>query len=76
MSQASQPEEVFTQMSHRQIMLVLAGVMSGMFLASLDQSIVGVALPRITSELGGLNHLAWVVTAYLLTSTASTPIWG
>ena len=54
----------------------MIGVMSGMFLAALDQSIVGVALPRITSELGGLNHLAWVVTAYLLTSTASTPIWG
>lgn len=57
-------------------MLVMVGVMSGMFLAALDQSIVGVALPRITSELGGLNHLAWVVTAYLLASTATTPIWG
>ena len=54
----------------------MIGVLSGMFLAALDQSIVGVALPRITSDLGGLNHLAWVVTAYLLTSTASTPIWG
>ena len=63
-------------LTHRQIMGVMIGVMSGMFLAALDQSIVGVALPRITSELGGLNHLAWVVTAYLLTSTASTPIWG
>ena len=55
---------------------VMIGVMSGMFLAALDQSIVGVALPRITSELGGLNHLAWVVTAYLLASTSTTPIWG
>ena len=63
-------------LTHRQIMGVMVGVMSGMFLAALDQSIVGVALPRITSELGGLNYLAWVVTAYLLTSTASTPIWG
>lgn len=54
----------------------MLGVMSGMFLAALDQSIVGVALPKITSDLGGLNHLAWVVTAYLLSSTASTPIWG
>lgn len=76
MSQSPSPEVLTEQMSHRQIMLVLAGVMSGMFLASLDQSIVGVALPRITSELGGLNHLAWVVTAYLLASTATTPIWG
>ncbi len=50
--------------------------MAGMFLAALDQSIVGVALPKITSELGGLDKLSWVVTAYLLTSTAATPLWG
>ena len=50
--------------------------MAGMFLAALDQSIVGTALPRITSELGGLDKLSWVVTAYLLTQTASTPLWG
>jgi EmrB/QacA subfamily drug resistance transporter len=54
----------------------MIGIMSGMFLAALDQSIVGVALPRITSDLGGLEHLAWVVTAYLLASTATTPLWG
>ncbi len=47
-----------------------------LFLAALDQTIVSTALPRITSDLGGLNQLAWVVTAYLLASTASTPIWG
>ncbi len=47
-----------------------------MLLAALDQSIVGTALPRIVSDLGGLNQLSWVVTAYLLTSTASTPLWG
>jgi EmrB/QacA subfamily drug resistance transporter len=63
-------------LSHNQILGVMVGIMSGMFLAALDQSIVGVALPRITSDLGGLEHLAWVVTAYLLTSTASTPLWG
>src|SRR6187401_2491084 len=63
-------------LSHRQILNVLGGLMAGMFLAALDQSIVGVALPRITSELGGLDKLSWVVTAYLLTSTASTPLWG
>ncbi len=50
--------------------------MAGMFLAALDQSIVGVALPKITSELGGLDKLSWVVTAYLLTSTAATPLWA
>lgn len=50
--------------------------MAGMLLSALDQSIVGTALPRIVSDLGGLNHLSWVVTAYLLTSTAATPLWG
>ncbi|MBO3745561.1 MFS transporter [Streptosporangiaceae bacterium NEAU-GS5] len=61
---------------HRQIMIVLTGVAAGMLLAALDQSIVGTALPRIVSELGGLDKLSWVVTAYLLTSTAATPLWG
>ena len=61
---------------HRQILIVLGGLMAGMFLAALDQSIVGTALPSITSDLGGLGKLSWVVTAYLLTSTASTPLWG
>ena len=50
--------------------------MAGMLLAALDQSIVGTALPRIVSDLGGLDKLSWVVTAYLLTSTAVTPLWG
>jgi EmrB/QacA subfamily drug resistance transporter len=63
-------------LSHRQILTVLSGLMAGMFLAALDQSILGTALPRITSELGGLDKLSWVVTAYLLTSTAATPLWG
>ena len=63
-------------LSHRQILVVLAGLLTGMFLSALDQSIVGTALPRITSELGGLDKLSWVVTAYLLTATASTPLWG
>ena len=63
-------------MSHRQILVVMGGLMAGMFLAALDQSIVGVALPKITSDLGGLGKLSWVVTAYLLTSTAATPLWG
>jgi EmrB/QacA subfamily drug resistance transporter len=63
-------------LTHRQILLVMSGLMAGMFLAALDQSIVGTALPRITSELGGLSKLSWVVTAYMLTSTSSTPLWG
>jgi EmrB/QacA subfamily drug resistance transporter len=63
-------------LSHRQIIVVLLGLMAGMLLAALDQSIVGTALPRIVSDLGGLDNLAWVVTAYLLISTAATPLWG
>jgi len=70
------PGDAGGYLSHRQILVVMSGLMAGMFLAALDQSIVGVALPQITSELGGLNKLSWVVTAYLLTSTAATPLWG
>lgn len=61
---------------HRRIVVVLAALMLGMFLAGLDQTIVSTALPTIAGDLHGLNHLSWVVTAYLLTSTISTPLWG
>ena len=60
----------------RRVLLVFAGVMLGMFLAALDQTIVATALPTIVGELGGANHLSWVVTAYMLASTATTPLWG
>ena len=63
-------------MTHRQILLVFSGLMLGLFLAALDQTIVATALPTIAGELGGLDHLSWVVTAYLLTSTASAPLYG
>jgi EmrB/QacA subfamily drug resistance transporter len=56
--------------------LTMAALMLTLFLAALDQTIVSTALPRITSDLNGLAQLSWVVTAYLLASTASTPIWG
>jgi EmrB/QacA subfamily drug resistance transporter len=62
--------------SKRKIILVFVGVMLGMFLAALDQTIVATALPTIVGDLGGANHLSWVVTAYLLASTATTPLWG
>jgi EmrB/QacA subfamily drug resistance transporter len=65
-----------TQLTHRQILVVFSGLLLGMFLAALDQTIVATALPTIVGDLGGLNHLSWVVTAYLLTSTASTPLYG
>jgi EmrB/QacA subfamily drug resistance transporter len=63
-------------LSKAQIRLVMVGLLLGMFLAALDQSIVATALPTIASDLHGLSHLTWVVTAYLLASTASTPLWG
>jgi EmrB/QacA subfamily drug resistance transporter len=56
--------------------LILGALLTGMLLAALDQTIVATALPTIVSDLGGLEHLSWIVTAYLLASTASTPLWG
>ncbi len=63
-------------MTHRQIVLVLLGLMSGMFLSALDQSVVGTAMRTIADDLQGLELQAWVTTAYLITSTVSTPIYG
>ena|SRR5690554_4865570 len=70
---AGQPAQ---SMTRRDILLVFVSLMLGMFLASLDQTIVATALPTIVGELGGLEHLSWVVTSYLLTSTASSPLYG
>jgi EmrB/QacA subfamily drug resistance transporter len=64
------------RLSHRQILLLMSGLMAGMLLAALDQTIVGTALPTIIGKLGGIEHYSWVVTAYLLASTASTPLYG
>jgi EmrB/QacA subfamily drug resistance transporter len=61
---------------HREIMLVFAALCTGTLLAALDQTILATALPTIVGELGGLDQLSWVITAYLLTSTASTPLYG
>jgi EmrB/QacA subfamily drug resistance transporter len=63
-------------MSHRQIMVVFSGLMLGLFLAALDQSIVSTALPTIVGDFHSLSRLTWVVTAYLLTSTVSAPLYG
>lgn len=52
-------------LTHKQIMLIFGGLMLGMLLASLDQTIVSTALPTIVGELGGVTHLSWVITAYL-----------
>lgn len=63
-------------LTHREILIVLSGLMTGMLLAALDQTIVSTALKNIVEEFNGLNHYTWVITAYLLTSTASTPLYG
>src|SRR6266568_7166465 len=74
----SRPEPTTTgmQLTHRQIQTVFFGLMAGMLVAALDQTVVATALPTIVGDLGGLSHLSWVVTAYLLTSTISVPLYG
>lgn len=63
-------------LSHRDVLIVFSGLMLGLLLAALDQTIVATALPVIVGDLHGLSHISWVVTAYLLTSTAVTPLYG
>src|SRR5664280_736920 len=70
------PKAVAGELTHRQIMTILIGLMMGMFLAALDQNIVGTAIKTIADELQGLSLQAWVTTAYLITSTIATPIYG
>jgi EmrB/QacA subfamily drug resistance transporter len=60
----------------RTVRVVFSGLLLVMFLAALDQTIVSTALPTIVGDLGGLNHLSWVVTAYLLAQTVVTPLYG
>jgi MFS family permease len=60
----------------REVMVVLPGLMLAFMLAMLDNFIVGTAMPTIVRDLGGLSHLSWVVTAYVLGTTVSTPLWG
>jgi len=66
----------FHELDRRQLIWTVAGVLLGLLLSSLDQTIVGTALPKIIADLHGFNHYSWVVTAYLLTSTTSVPIFG
>ncbi|TME08286.1 MAG: MFS transporter [Chloroflexi bacterium] len=63
-------------LSRRRVILATAGTMLALLLAALDQTIVGTAIPRIVADLNGLDRLAWVTTAYLVTSTTMTPIAG
>jgi MFS family permease len=60
----------------RSILVVFTGLVLVLLMAALDQTIVSTALPTIVGDLGGLNHISWVVTAYLLAQTAVTPVYG
>src|ERR1700744_5758492 len=62
--------------THREILLMLSGTMCGMFLGAIDQTIVATALPAMAGELHGIQYMSWAVSAYLLCSTSSTPIYG
>ncbi len=62
--------------SYRETVAILSGILLGSFLFALNQTIVAAALPRIAGELGGVEHLSWIVTAFLLTSTATAPLYG
>ncbi|MDO7867823.1 MDR family MFS transporter [Nocardioides jiangxiensis] len=71
-----QQETAPGEYSHQQILSILTGLMAGMLLAALDQTIVGTAIRTIADDLSGLSIQAWVTTAYLITSTIATPIYG
>ncbi|SDC87541.1 MFS transporter [Actinokineospora iranica] len=63
-------------LTHRQILVILSGLMLGMFLAALDQTIIGTSIRTIADDLNGLSLQAWATTAYLITSTITTPLYG
>lgn len=72
----TQTTETEAEKQPRSVRVVLLALMITMMLAMLDNMIVGTAMPTIVGELGGLEHLSWVVTSYTLATAASTPIWG
>jgi EmrB/QacA subfamily drug resistance transporter len=74
--QAIATAELSSRVSHEKVLVVFGGLLLVMLLAALDSTIVATALPTIVRELGGLEHLSWVVTAYLLAQTIVTPIYG
>jgi EmrB/QacA subfamily drug resistance transporter len=74
-TEESRPDSIPAR-SNRSIYIAIIGLMLGMFLAMLDNLMLGTALPTIVGELGGINRLSWVVTAYTLATAAATPIWG
>jgi len=74
--QAIATAEIPLRITHDKVLVIFGGLLLVMLLAALDSTIVATALPTIVNELGGLAHLSWVVTAYLLAQTIVTPIYG
>jgi EmrB/QacA subfamily drug resistance transporter len=73
---AAEAESPILVMTSRRRWAVTIGVMTGMFLAALEATVVGTAMPTVIASLGGLNHYSWVFSAYLITSTVTVPVWG
>ncbi len=69
-------DDVAIVLPHRRVLVIVGALVLGMFLAALDQTVVSTALPTIVGDLHGASHISWVVTAYLLSSTVSMPLWG
>lgn len=74
--QSNQPDKPLLEMSSTRRWAVTAGVMTGMFIAALEATVVGTAMPTVIASLGGLSHYSWVFSAYLVTSTVTVPVWG
>src|SRR5882757_10309343 len=64
------------EMSSKRRWAVTAGVMTGMFIAALEATVVGTAMPTVIASLGGISRYSWVFSAYIVTSTVSVPVWG
>ena len=75
-AETSESEAPTLVMTSRRRWAVTIGVMTGMFLAALEATVVGTAMPTVIASLGGLNHYSWVFSAYLITSTVTVPVWG
>src|SRR3954466_14119258 len=76
MAATATPTPEATVLDRRRVMLRCSGLLPARLLASLDQTIVATALPTIVGELGGIDQLSWVVTAYMLAATVTIPLWG
>ncbi|MHB8244150.1 MAG: MDR family MFS transporter [Acidimicrobiales bacterium] len=75
-TQAEATDAPVVDLSRRRVLVIIGALMLGMLLAALDQTIVATALPTIVADLHGASHLSWIVVAYLLAATVSTPLWG